>query len=139
MAVTAAEPGGGPGGGAPTVEVVHVKRALTLGALVFIMFFTVSGGAYGLEDLVGSSGAGLALLLLVLTPIFWSLPTALMVAELATAMPVEGGFYYWVKKAMGPSGASRRAGGPGSPPGSTWRSTRCCSSTTPRRTRRSTS
>ena len=25
-----------------------------------------------------------------------------MVAELATAMPVEGGFYFWVKKALGP-------------------------------------
>jgi amino acid transporter len=102
LAVIAAAPGGGSGGRTPTIEVTHVKRSLTLSALVFIMFFTVSGGAYGLEDLVGSSGAGLALLLLVLTPIFFSLPTALMVAELATAMPVEGGFYYWVKKAMGP-------------------------------------
>ena len=66
------------------------------------MFFTVSGGAYGLEDVVGSSGAGMAILLIVLTPLFWSLPTALMVAELATAMPVEGGFYFWVKRALGP-------------------------------------
>src|SRR5437867_32884 len=98
MAVMAA----GPEGGAPTIEVTAVRRSLTLGALVFIMFFTVSGGAYGLEDLVGSSGAGLALLLIVLTPIVWSLPTAVMVAELATAMPVEGGYYFWVKKAMGP-------------------------------------
>ena len=84
----------------PNVQVI--KRSLTLGALVFIMFFTVSGGAYGLEDLVGSSGAGLAILLIVLTPIFWSLPTALMVAELGTAMPVEGGYYFWVKRALGP-------------------------------------
>ena len=84
------------------VDVAVVKRALGLGALVFIMFFTVSGGAYGLEDVVGSSGAGLALLLILVTPLFWSLPAALMVAELATAMPVEGGFYVWVKKAMGP-------------------------------------
>jgi amino acid transporter len=84
------------------VDVAVVKRSLGLGALVFIMFFTVSGGAYGLEDVVGSSGAGLGLLLIVLTPIFWSLPAALMVAELATAMPVEGGFYFWVKRALGP-------------------------------------
>jgi amino acid transporter len=85
---------------APNVQVI--KRSLALGALVFIMFFTVSGGAYGLEDVVGSSGAGMAILLIILTPIFWSLPTALMVAELATAMPVEGGFYFWVKRALGP-------------------------------------
>ena len=92
--VTAPEPAG------PEVRVV--RRTLTLGALVFIMFFTVSGGAYGLEDVVGSSGAGMAILLIIVTPLLWSLPTALMVAELATAMPVEGGFYFWVKKAMGP-------------------------------------
>jgi amino acid transporter len=86
----------------PEVEVRHVPRTLGLGALVFIMFFTVSGGAYGLEDTIGESGAGMGLLLIVVTPIIWSLPAALMVAELATAMPVEGGYYYWVKRGLGP-------------------------------------
>jgi amino acid transporter len=80
----------------PAPEVRIVKRTLTLGPLVWIMFFTVSGGAYGLEDVIGESGAGMGLLLIVITPIIWSLPSALMVAELATAMPVEGGYYYWV-------------------------------------------
>ena len=86
----------------PAPDIRVVKRSLALGALVFIMFFTVSGGAYGLEDVVGSGGAGMAILLILITPIIWSLPTALMVAELATAMPVEGGFYFWVKRACGP-------------------------------------
>ena len=86
----------------PQVEVRHVPRTLGLGSLVFIMFFTVSGGAYGLEDTIGESGAGMGLLLILVTPIIWSLPAALMVAELATAMPVEGGYYYWVKRALGP-------------------------------------
>lgn len=89
-----------PGSSKPDVQVI--KRSLTLGALIFIMFFTVSGGAYGLEDVVGSSGAGIAILLILITPLVWSLPTSLMVAELATAMPVEGGFYFWVKRALGP-------------------------------------
>ena len=79
-----------------------IQRRLTLLPLVMIMFFSVSGGAYGLEDLVGYSGPGMALLLILLTPIIWSLPTALMVAELSTAMPVQGGYYAWVKKALGP-------------------------------------
>ncbi|HMK11778.1 MAG TPA: APC family permease [Acidimicrobiales bacterium] len=92
---------GGPERTVP-VEMRVLPRRLALGSIVFIMFFTVSGGAYGLEDVVGSSGAGMAILLIVLTPIVWSVPTALMVAELATAMPVEGGFYVWVKRAMGP-------------------------------------
>ena len=79
-----------------------IQRRLTLLPLVMIMFFSVSGGAYGLEDLVGYSGPGMALLLILLTPLIWSLPTALMVAELSTAMPVQGGYYAWVKKALGP-------------------------------------
>jgi len=84
------------------VAVKVLKRQITLLPLVMIMFFTVSGGAYGLEDLIGSSGPGMGLLLIIVTPLIWSLPTALMVAELSTAMPVQGGYYAWVKKAMGP-------------------------------------
>ncbi len=98
LATTTADVGPGP----QRPEVRVVPRTLTLGALVFIMFFTVSGGAYGLEDVIGSSGAGMGLILIIITPIIWSLPSALMVAELATAMPVQGGYYYWVKKALGP-------------------------------------
>ncbi|KAA0235378.1 MAG: hypothetical protein JJLCMIEE_01737 [Acidimicrobiales bacterium] len=86
----------------PKVEVRHVPRTLGLGALVFIMFFTVSGGAYGLEDTIGESGAGMGLLLILITPIIWAVPSAMMVAELSTAMPVEGGYYKWVKAALGP-------------------------------------
>ncbi len=79
-----------------------IRRKLTLLPLVFILFFTVSGGAYGLEDLIGASGPGMGLLLIVLTPLIWSLPTALMVAELSSALPVQGGYYAWVKRALGP-------------------------------------
>ncbi len=34
-------------------------------------------------------------------PLLWSLPTALMIGELASAIPAEGGFYVWVLRAMG--------------------------------------
>lgn len=70
--------------------------------LVAATYFMVSGGPYGLEDIIGMAGYGWALLLLLAVPLFWSLPTSLMVGELASAMPVDGGFYYWVRKAMGP-------------------------------------
>jgi amino acid transporter len=36
-----------------------------------------------------------------LTPIFWSVPTALMVGELGSALPHEGGYYAWVRRGMG--------------------------------------
>ncbi len=65
------------------------------------MFFTVSGGPFGLEGLVGSVGPGVAVLLLVATPLLYSVPEALLIGELASMLPVEGGYYQWVKRAFG--------------------------------------
>src|SRR5580698_5622098 len=77
------------------------RRLGTL-ALVALMYLVVSGGAYGLEDAVQIAGGRLTLALCLIVPITLSLPTALMAAELTALMPVEGGFYYWVKEALGP-------------------------------------
>lgn len=77
-------------------------RKLKLIPLLAATYFMVSGGPYGLEDIIGFAGYGRALLLLFLLPFVWSLPTALMLGELASAMPEEGGFYAWVRRAMGP-------------------------------------
>ncbi|HEX4628745.1 MAG TPA: APC family permease [Gemmatimonadales bacterium] len=77
------------------------SSALRLGPLVAVMFFTVSGGPFGLEGLVGSVGPGLALLLLVATPLLYSVPETLLIGELASMLPAEGGYYQWVKRAFG--------------------------------------
>ena len=61
----------------------------------------VSGGTYGIEDTVQGAGYGRAILIFLLTPILWSLPTTLMIGELASALPEEGGYYAWVRRAMG--------------------------------------
>ena len=61
----------------------------------------VSGGTYGTEDIVHGAGYGKAILILLLTPILWSLPTAFMIGELSSALPFEGGYYAWVRRAMG--------------------------------------
>lgn len=61
----------------------------------------VSGGTYGTEDIVHGAGYGLAVLILVLTPLLWSLPTAFMIGELASALPAEGGYYAWVRRGLG--------------------------------------
>lgn len=61
----------------------------------------VSGGTYGTEDIVHGAGYGRAILILMLTPILWSLPTAFMIGELSSAIPAEGGYYAWVRRAMG--------------------------------------
>jgi amino acid transporter len=69
--------------------------------LIAATYFMVSGGPYGLEDIIGKAGYGRALLLLALVPLVWSLPTSLMVGELASALPEEGGYYCWVRRALG--------------------------------------
>lgn len=83
-------------------ETKKLKRELTLLPLFGLIYFTVCGGAFGVEPLVGYSGPGLALLLLTLTPIIFSIPNMLMVRELNSMMPAEGGYYHWVKRAFGP-------------------------------------
>ena len=72
----------------------------TLG-LVFVLFFSTSGGPYTTETLIHSVGPGLGLLILALVPLIWSVPEALIVGELAIMLPEEGGYYRWVDRAFG--------------------------------------
>jgi len=81
---------------------VLTKNKLGLLPLAAATFFMVSGGPYGIEELVLKSGYGGAIAILLLIPLIWALPTGLMVGELASAIPSEGGFYVWVRRALGP-------------------------------------
>ena len=78
------------------------RRGLRILPLVAATYFMVSGGPYGIEDILGGAGFARAILILLVLPILWSLPTALMIGELASALPVDGGFYIWVRRALGP-------------------------------------
>jgi len=69
--------------------------------LVFVMFSYTTGGPFGLEDMVTTSGPGITLLYLLVLPFFWCIPVSLVSAELTTIMPVEGGFYRWTRAAFG--------------------------------------
>jgi amino acid transporter len=75
---------------------------VSLVALVAATYFMVSGGPFGLEDLIAEAGYGRAVLVLLVTPVVWSLPVAMAVGELAAAYPEEGGYYAWVRRALGP-------------------------------------
>ncbi len=77
------------------------RRQIGLLPLIAVMYLTISGGAYGVEDAIAAGGARITLLLCLLVPAAVSLPTALMAAELTALFPVEGGFYFWVKEAFG--------------------------------------
>lgn len=75
---------------------------MTLAALIAATYFMVGGWPYGLEDMVAKAGYAGAILTLLVTPVIWAFPTAVMVSELSTALPHEGGFYVWAARGMGP-------------------------------------
>jgi amino acid transporter len=76
-------------------------KKMSVMQLLTATYFMVAGGPFGLEEIVHGAGYLGAVLILVLTPLVWSLPTALMVSELSAAIPEDGGYYAWVKRGMG--------------------------------------
>jgi amino acid transporter len=77
------------------------RRRLRFLPLVAATFFIVSGGPYGLEEIVLGHGYAGALGLLAVVPLVWSLPVALLVGELGAALPRTGGFTVWVTRGLG--------------------------------------
>jgi amino acid transporter len=87
-----------------SAAVAPVMRKISVLPLAAVIFFTVSGGPYGIEPLIGYAGS-YAIPLLMITPLLWDIPTILVVLELNSMMPVEGGYYEWVKRGLGLSWA----------------------------------
>jgi amino acid transporter len=86
----------------PAITIAKKKVAkLTLWPLVAATFFMVSGGTYGTEEIIHGAGYGLGILVLLLLPLLWCLPTAFMIGELSSALPAEGGYYAWVRRGLG--------------------------------------
>ncbi len=83
-----------------TTEQLRKVRISLLTAVAMIFIF-VSSGAFGIEDMISWSGPGLTLLMLLLLPVFWAMPMALVCSELGSALPEEGGYYVWTRRALG--------------------------------------
>ena len=77
------------------------RRKIRILPLVAATYFMVSGGPYAIEDILGGAGYTTAIVILLVLPFIWSLPTTLMIGELASAIPADGGFYIWVRRALG--------------------------------------
>jgi amino acid transporter len=82
----------------PKQQPARKLKPLQLAAIIFL---TVSGGPYGLEPLFSYVGDHGAVMLLLVTPLCWDIPTILTVLELNSLMPVTGGYYKWVRRALG--------------------------------------
>jgi amino acid transporter len=76
-------------------------RKARLFYFVFVMYSYTTAGPFGIEAEVSTAGPGMALLYHLFLPFFWCIPMSLVAAELTTALPVEGGFYRWVRAAFG--------------------------------------
>lgn len=77
-------------------------RKVSIIPLVFLIFYEVSGGPFGIEDSVQSAGPLLAIVGFLVFPFIWSIPEALITAELGTMFPENGGYVVWVSSALGP-------------------------------------
>ncbi|KAK1429073.1 hypothetical protein QVD17_11273 [Tagetes erecta] len=86
----------------PTPTPHSSRKKLTLIPLIFLIYFEVAGGPYGEEPAVQAAGPLLAILGFLIFPFIWSIPEALVTAELSTAFPGNGGFVIWAHKAFGP-------------------------------------
>ena len=69
--------------------------------IAFMLFCLVAAGAFGIEDMISTSGPGLTVAMLIVFAIIWAYPICHTVSELSAIMPSEGGIYVWVKEALG--------------------------------------
>lgn len=76
----------------------HTMRPIQI---AFLLFCLVAAGAFGIEDMIPTSGPGLTIGMLVVFAIIWAYPICQIVSELSALMPSEGGIYVWVKESLG--------------------------------------
>uniref|UniRef100_A0A0D6R3A9 Amino acid permease/ SLC12A domain-containing protein n=1 Tax=Araucaria cunninghamii TaxID=56994 RepID=A0A0D6R3A9_ARACU len=81
---------------------INHSHKLSMVPLVFLIFYEVSGGPFGVEDSVKAGGPLLAILGFLVFPLLWSIPEALVTAELGTMFPENGGYVVWISAAFGP-------------------------------------
>jgi amino acid transporter len=83
-------------------EVAVHRQKLTALSLAIIVFYKVSGGPFGCEPTIRAAGPFYSLLGFIIFPLLWSLPEALVTAELGSAFPEPSGAVAWIEEAFGP-------------------------------------
>ncbi len=80
---------------------MKLRRGLGPLALLATLYVLLVGGPYGTEEIVPTAGPGLAIASLIVMPLIWALPYLLLVAEMSSSMPVQGGIYKWFGASLG--------------------------------------
>ncbi|KAL1288681.1 probable polyamine transporter At1g31830 isoform X1 [Arachis hypogaea] len=88
-------------GESPSPERRNHARKVSVLPLVFLIFYEVSGGPFGVEDTVKAAGPLLSLVGFLVFPLIWSVPEALITAEMGTMFPENSGYVVWVSSALG--------------------------------------
>ena len=79
---------------------VAPKKGLNFIKLLGVLFIAAIGGSYGMEGCVKSGGGLWTIIGVGVLPWVWGLPTAIVVAELATSMPANSGPDAWISCAF---------------------------------------
>jgi amino acid transporter len=69
--------------------------------LLALFYGYTAGGPFGYEEIFQQSGPGMSLVFLTFVPFLWSIPISFAAAEMNSILPVQGGFYRWVRAAFG--------------------------------------
>jgi hypothetical protein len=77
------------------VAAPSAKHVLTKWPLAVIIFYSVSGGPFGVEECVRAGGPMAALLGFLIAPFIWSFQESRVTAELASAFPHASGGVIW--------------------------------------------
>lgn len=77
------------------------KKKVKLVPLVFMMYMFISGGAFGIEDMIGYAGPGITFVMLLVLPVVWAYPYGLICTEMGAKYTEDSGMYGWIKRALG--------------------------------------
>jgi amino acid transporter len=84
------------------VDYVRVSpRVLGTSGVAAVTFFYGCGGPLGSESIVAMGGPLLAMLALTVYPLLFTIPYGVVVTELCSAFPEDGGFTIWATNAFG--------------------------------------
>jgi hypothetical protein len=82
-------------------EYTKTTPALKLWPLAILVFYNVSGGPFGIEPSIRAAGNLYAILGFIFVPLIWSVPEALITAELGSAFQDPSAGVAWVEHAFG--------------------------------------